>query len=64
MLTREEIPQALLSRHATVVEGLEPVWPRGVGEPPCWRLPTAWFRWFASGDLLVLALLLALKELR
>ena len=54
----------MLSRHATVVEGLEPVWPRGAGEPPCWRLPTAWFRWFASGDLLVLALLLALKELR
>ena len=28
-----------------------------------WTRPVGWFRWFASGDLCLLALLLALKEL-
>lgn len=50
--------------YVSMVEGLEPCWPNGDGSPPHWRSHVEWFRWFATGDLLVLGVLLALRELR
>ena len=46
-----------------IVEGLEPVFdlaPAAV----YWRAHVGWFRWFASGDVSLLMLLLLLKELK
>jgi len=44
-----------------VVEGLEPVWLLRDGTPH-WRSHIDFFRWFATGDLCVLGLLLFLKQ--
>jgi hypothetical protein len=46
-----------------LVEGLEPVWLLADGTPH-WRSHIDWFRWFATGDLAVLGVLMWLRELQ
>ena len=46
-----------------VVEGLEPVLGRAADGSAYYQCHFEWFRWFASGDLMLLAVLLALREL-
>ena len=46
-----------------VVEGLEPIYGLAVDGSPYWQSHYTWFRWFASGDLALLGVLLFLREL-
>eukprot|EP00965_Chrysotila_dentata_P259105 6213451-Pleurochrysis_carterae.AAC.1 len=48
---------------AELVEGLERVWWASDGAPH-WQSHVGWFRWFATGDLMVLSVLVLLRELR
>ena len=47
-----------------LVEGLEPIYGLTAdGVSPMWQSHFGWFRWFASGDVAVLAFLLLIREL-
>ena len=46
-----------------LAEGLEPVYGLTPDGSPYWRSHVKWFRWFASGDVALLLVLLMLREL-